>query len=435
LGSGASGADATEYLGAAQSILAGHGFPRNASLLFGFHPPLYPLFIALIWKVFGVHLNVVYAAQALLFAFTAALLVRITVMVTDRTSLGLLAGMLFALDPLVLKEVGTVEAEPLEMLLLVMAIFFLLRAVMGSGAHSHPLRDMMLGGAVLGLACLCRDVAEAIVVALAVALWWLLRHAGAVTRWAMPAAMVGVACLVIAPWTILNWRATGDFIPVSTLGGFNLWLGNNPATLRVYEGRFATTAAFQSYGQYLQFGLPAEQARAWGSRFYGATAGGRERLWISAAVREMVDNPGTTAKLWAFKTWGFWRPWLEPVAYPHLQVILSGVVEVTLYVFALGGLVALLRQRRARPFLGLVLAVAAGSTLVSTVSNSNLRYRIPTLDPYLYVLGAVGLAIAVRWLRRGRIRHDLTVPRAPPNRMTIPGSSAHFQGVAKDTEP
>ena len=404
LGPGASIGGAWEYQGAARSLLAGDGIPRDASLLWGFHPPLYSVFIAAVWKVLGVHIGPIFVAQAVLFAFTAALLARITMMVTGRVSLALLAGVLFSFDPLALSQVHTIEAEPLEMFLLVLAVLLLLRAVMRIGPGSHHLRDVVLAGAVLGLATLARDVAAFIALALALALvvWWLLRDQRAKIRWGLPLAMVAAVCLVIAPWTVLNWRATGDFIPVSTLGGFNLWLGNNPATLRALRGPFPTQAAVDDYNQYLQVTLPTQQMRAWGPRYLAATTGDRQGYWLAAALREMERHPLTTAKLWAYKTWEFWRPWLQPMAYSHREVLGSQLVEVPLYVFAMVGLVALFRRKAARPFLALVAAVALASSLVSTVSNSTVRYRIPTVDPYLYVLGAIGLAATVLWLRRTR---------------------------------
>ncbi len=34
--------------------------------------------------------------------------------------------------------------------------------------------------------------------------------------------------LVIAPWTIRNYRLFGEFVPVTTCGGVGLWVANNP---------------------------------------------------------------------------------------------------------------------------------------------------------------------------------------------------------------
>jgi hypothetical protein len=40
--------------------------------------------------------------------------------------------------------------------------------------------------------------------------------------------LVGAAAAaVVAPWTYRNWRVLGAFVPVSTNGGVNLWMGNN----------------------------------------------------------------------------------------------------------------------------------------------------------------------------------------------------------------
>jgi len=57
------------------------------------------------------------------------------------------------------------------------------------------------------------------------------------------AARSGLAGLVvittmaalIAPWTLRNWRAFGEFVPVSTNRGSVLWMGNNPDTTGEYQ--------------------------------------------------------------------------------------------------------------------------------------------------------------------------------------------------------
>lgn len=49
------------------------------------------------------------------------------------------------------------------------------------------------------------------------------------------AALLGVvmaAC--IAPWTYRNYRVFDTFVPISTNGGVNLWMGNNPSSAGAY---------------------------------------------------------------------------------------------------------------------------------------------------------------------------------------------------------
>jgi hypothetical protein len=42
--------------------------------------------------------------------------------------------------------------------------------------------------------------------------------------------MLAVMGLLIAPWSIRNTQAFGQFVTISTNGGANLWMGNNPAS-------------------------------------------------------------------------------------------------------------------------------------------------------------------------------------------------------------
>jgi 4-amino-4-deoxy-L-arabinose transferase-like glycosyltransferase len=50
------------------------------------------------------------------------------------------------------------------------------------------------------------------------------------------AALLGlVMAMAIAPWTIRNARVFGRFVPISTNGGSNLWMGNNPETTGFYQ--------------------------------------------------------------------------------------------------------------------------------------------------------------------------------------------------------
>jgi len=47
--------------------------------------------------------------------------------------------------------------------------------------------------------------------------------------------VAALALAVVAPWTYRNWRAFGEFVPISTNGGVNLWIGNNPNATGAYN--------------------------------------------------------------------------------------------------------------------------------------------------------------------------------------------------------
>lgn len=46
--------------------------------------------------------------------------------------------------------------------------------------------------------------------------------------------MFSVIALLVAPWSIRNTQAFGQFVTISTNGGANLWMGNNPASTGGY---------------------------------------------------------------------------------------------------------------------------------------------------------------------------------------------------------
>jgi hypothetical protein len=48
-------------------------------------------------------------------------------------------------------------------------------------------------------------------------------------------AVTTVVC--VAPWTVRNWLVFERFVPISTNGGSNLWMGNNPDADTGYMGR------------------------------------------------------------------------------------------------------------------------------------------------------------------------------------------------------
>jgi hypothetical protein len=87
---------------------------------------------------------------------------------------------------------------------------------------------------------------------------------------AVQAMFVG---LVIAPWTIRNAIALGRFVPISTNGGYNLYVGNNPAA----SGQFMKIEDFRER-------FPGDEIE-------------RDKLAAAAATRWIKQNPGRFAAL------------------------------------------------------------------------------------------------------------------------------------------
>ncbi len=190
----------------------------------------------------------------------------------------------------------------------------------------------------------------------------------------VPATLVVVALgLMLAPWTIRNFRVIGHFIPTTLWVGPSLYDGLSPKATGDSDMAFIETD-----GRY---------ARQWGPDFeYEA-----DRHYRQEALDFVKQHPLPTIGL-AFKKLGrFFNPFPNAGQFKHWAVLLGvGLFELPVLGLALVGF----WQSRAKRWLWLL---AAGPVLyfalVHSVFVGSVRYRLPAEYPLL-VLTVVG----GRWL-------------------------------------
>ncbi len=134
---------------------------------------------------------------------------------------GLLAGLVAAIEPTLVAHSHYLWSEGLFALLVTAAI---VGVVLVERARSARLAA--LTGITFGFAALTREIA--VPVAATAALWWLRPTSGERLRPALGRAALLLAsmALVIFPWTIRNSRALGRFVPIGTVGWFAAAQGN-----------------------------------------------------------------------------------------------------------------------------------------------------------------------------------------------------------------
>lgn len=197
-----------------KSLARGEGFAPHGILIHR-RAPLYPLAIGALYTMFGEHLLSVELFQCLLFAGTCLLVFDMgRRLFNERT--GAIAGLVCALHPMMLRYVPDLHLETMLTFLFTLTLWlslrFYQRATLANGA--------LLGGAA-ALASLTKAVVLVYPAVFAVGImarWLAARQRGARGILPLPglAAMFAAMGLLILPWTVRNYRASGHFVLIST---------------------------------------------------------------------------------------------------------------------------------------------------------------------------------------------------------------------------
>jgi len=345
--------------------------------------PLYPYLVAAV-RALGGGLAAVYVMQALLHAATAGLLARLAAR-RFGTATGALAAALYLLCTDPAAATSRVLAGTLQAFLAV-----LLLGGMISAAERPATSRFALAGALLGLGALAN---AALLPALPLLAAWAFLAAGRGRAGARAAAACFVAAiLLIAPATLHNRLASGEWIPLSAHGGVTFQAGNAPGADGTYHALEGIAA--DSRKQNLDARVQAGGGRPAG---WGETSSYFFRRGLSWWARE----PGEALLLAGRKVWWF----LTGRVYGDIQIteleIRDGFasrlrlapVPVAWFAFpALLGAFWLLR-RPVKWFPELLLALLP--LLIVAAFWYSPRYRLPAV-PFLALLAAHALLHARR---------------------------------------
>ncbi len=212
--------DDKEYHSLAVSLARGRGFSLKDETPSVARPPLYPLFISLIYRWNGINILNVLKAQVCLAGVTAGLIFGMTFRVTGRGWAASCAGLLCFLNPILFSYTRYLYSETLFTMLLTAGAFTWNEGVRHIGRRAWW---NLATGILLGLACLTRSIVLYFIPFWIVIDWF--RH-----RTLNRSLCVVLAAFIftVAPWTIRNYRLFGYWIPVSAGSGYALWAGSQP---------------------------------------------------------------------------------------------------------------------------------------------------------------------------------------------------------------
>jgi 4-amino-4-deoxy-L-arabinose transferase-like glycosyltransferase len=274
---------------------------------------------------------------------------------------------------------STLVSEALFIPLVLVGIWLVLRY-----RDDPRLRWLVLAGIGSGLIVLCRS--NGVLVALALAFGvWILRPRWSWSALGAPAAVIGVAALVVLPWTIRNAIELDAFVPVSTQDGFAI------------AGQYNDTSERNGSRWLPPNGVPAYRHFF---RDRGLDEAGLNSDLRSAALDFAVNHPAHIVAA------GFWNTLRlfnldDPIALERQAAADLGepdtLARLSVYGFWLLAALAILgclagAARRIPLFIWLV----AGAILVSIMFIAGLtRYRTPA-DFLLILLAAPALTWAWR---------------------------------------
>jgi 4-amino-4-deoxy-L-arabinose transferase-like glycosyltransferase len=370
----------------AHSLATGHGFSSPFRVDTGptaWMTPLFPLLLAEIFRLFGAYTFHAWAATVLLnigCCTIACIPIYFAARRIGGVALAAGAAWLWAIFPnAILLPVESMWDASISALLSATILWATLVL-----AESQRLRNWCAYGLLWGMALMFNATLAALFPFLAA--WLVYRARQEKRQWfGNAAAAVAIIILCCVPWTVRNYRVFHQFVPLRSVLGLQLWLGNNDQTENIFRGDLHPIYNASERDRYISMG---EIAYMQGKK--------------QEAIAYMFSHPAREASLITYRAISIWS---GGTPYP-LEDFLGTPSPRFRYVLAfnlvaalgtLCGIIVLFRERS--PF---VIPVAVFPLVYPWAYYLTLalpRYRLP-IDPIVILL----LAISIQRLAQQIVR-------------------------------
>jgi Tfp pilus assembly protein PilF/4-amino-4-deoxy-L-arabinose transferase-like glycosyltransferase len=392
-------ADARHYDKFALKILDGNLFYGESVYL----NPLYPFFLALVYKVFGHSLIAVAYCQALIDSLTVVLLYLIGVEIFKRRAVGVAASFIYACYGVSIFFAGVMtEATPAAFLFTASALLF-------AYTRSRPSPAWPLSaGLALGLAALLRP--NIILIAPIAVLLLYARRTRTFAQMTICALLVAAGIsLALAPFSARNYAIAKTSSPFSANGGISFYIGNNRAATGFYVP--LSGVANSPVDQVKQSVRLASSESGRRLSISGASA-----YWSGRAFRFIVEDPVGYMMLTGRKIFLFWNKVEIPANENYrLCMDLAQVLRRPLFSFgviapfALIGIFKILIRKESGFYLIPLCVLGYMISLVLFYVTS--RYRFPCV-PLIAVAAAYGVDASIGAFRRPGLGPKLLIVTA-----------------------
>jgi len=368
--------DEQDYLTLAASMVDDMEYRLEDGTVTAFRPPGYPFLLAGL-RALGVRgILEIRLFQVVLSVLTLVILFAIARRLGGRGA-ALISITIGALYPYFIFICGTLYATVWFSFLLLASVYLLI-----AGIQENNLLKIIASGCFMGGVVLTRT--SALVLGVVALLWLIISTSANKRRSFIVAVLFSISMSIfIAPWVIRNMTVLGK-ATLSTNGGRNFWLGNNPQSTI-------------NSGSNIEMPLSLEE------RVSKVSETNADRVYIQEALTHIRENPGHYLWLSVKKGLCLWRLDPSPTTEGYsslnrLYPFISILSYTPLIVLAIIGFVR--AQKLQRQMMWLWVGFALGYTLLHAVFITKVRFRIP-LDHFIIVMASIPV---IQWW--ARIKHQ-----------------------------
>ncbi|RLB90658.1 MAG: hypothetical protein DRH10_03560 [Deltaproteobacteria bacterium] len=354
-----------------------------------YQAPLYPYFLAVLYKCFGHNLNLVRLVQLILGAVNCVIVVWTARKLFGRNAAAW-SGVLVALYGILVFYDGAIGKDGISVFLTDLTLFALICSLGRPASHLW-----LLSGAALGASILTRG--NLVLLVPLIALWMVkvLKPCSVSTAVISILAFVAGTALFILPVTVRNYVVSGDFVLTTSQAGQNFYIGNNPRA----NGFFENPEHIRLIPEYEEADFRAEALR----RTHRKSMKPSEisKFWLREGLRFIRQNPQKALRLLLKKAAMFWNRFEIPDNYNYYfireRVPILRILLLHFGIIAPLGLFGLYLGRKT-PAAWLFIIVIFGYMASIVPFHMASRYRLPIV-PALIVFGGYALDRAVETLR------------------------------------
>ncbi|UCG51243.1 MAG: glycosyltransferase family 39 protein [Candidatus Latescibacterota bacterium] len=382
--------DERDYHHLAANLAEGDGYRLANDQVTARRPPLYPVVLSGVYRVFGANPVWGRLLQVLLGGVIVWLVFLVSLKYFDRQT-AWIAALLVAVNPFLIFISGYMFTENLYVIILLAALL----VIPFPSTMMQSWRRILLAGILFGMGSLARPTALG--VGIWIAAFGLLIGSGSVAkRAARGGALVLVLVLTLIPWAARNQSVFGKWIFFTSHGGMTFYQGNNEAVLEYpqYHGGVAPLHMLPGHEE-LRSMPEVEKDKA--ARVLGRTFLREHKRSVPILMWRKF------ARFWRFRSdvgisgiksgWWFSRESALGRLASSLDV---GFVYAVLMIplFVIGLVLTRKNWRRNVHLYGLVLI----HTSVALVFYGSIRMRIP-IEPVIAMFAAATISFVVTRVR------------------------------------